>query len=180
MLYNCDILVIDMGYSTKKIKSFKDTQEKINKLILDDAKDLFNECFDIDDITQDLEYIMPLAEEIEDLRTKGQKHKNQNKTIVRALVLELLLTLCLGFLAIPAIFRKEKFYAIVVLVINTLAMFLYFQFGFWYLLLISGLLYLIEVSGSISRIIIFLRGKNYFKKIKSDFNRDEKFYFTEL
>jgi uncharacterized membrane protein len=168
---------------TQQLNSLKDTHEKINKLILDDAKDLIKECFEqpnIDEITQDIEYMMPLAEGFEELSQKGVKNKNKNKTILKALFLELFLTLCFGVLAIPAIFRKEKFYAIVVLVVNALAAFLFFQFGFWYLFIISSLLYLVEVWNSISRIIIFLRGKNYFKKFHHDFSQDDEFSFTEL
>lgn len=169
--------------NAKEIRKLKETNDKLNKLILEDAKDLFNECFEqptIDEITQDLEYIMPLAEEFDNINQDSKKNKNKNKTIFRALILEFVLTLFFGFLAIPAIFKKEKIYAIILLVTNALALAIFFQFGIWYLLLLSGLLYFLEVSWCVSRIIVFLRGKNYFKKFNSNFEQEENFSFTEL
>ncbi|HHW89515.1 MAG TPA: hypothetical protein GX745_01245 [Clostridiales bacterium] len=169
--------------NVREIRKLKETNDKLNKLILEDAKDLFNEYFEqpaIDEITQDLEYIMPLAEEFDNISQDAHKSKNKNKTIFRELILEFVLTLFFGFLAIPAIFKKEKIYAIALLVINTLALITFFQFGVWHLLMLSSFLYLLELSWSLSRIIVFLRGKNYFKKFNSNFEQEENYSFTEL
>jgi hypothetical protein len=171
-------------YIKSSIKELKDTNEKINNSLLEDAKDFFDSIYNASNsetpekISKDVEYLMPFAQEFEEKNHLSKPDKR--KTVFRALVIELILTLCFGSIGIPSIFRKEKKYGFIIMFINAVSIFLLFRFQFWLLMVLSGFLYFFEVSLSVSRIILFLRGNNYFKKFKSDFEYEDNFSFTEL
>ena len=166
------------------IRELKDTNEKLNNTLLEDSRDFLSgfgntqDSKTIENISKDVEYLLPLAEEFEekDFSSKQNKHK----TVFRALIIELILTLCFGAIGIPAIFRKEKRYGFIMMFISAFSLFIFLRFGFWFLLLIAGFLYFWEIALSVSRIVFFLRGNKYFKKFKSNFECDDNFSFSEL
>lgn len=171
-------------FNNTSIKELKDTNDNINSTMIEDARDFFGNFCDsqdfetIDNISKDVEYLLPLAEEFEekDFSSKKVKHK----TVFRALIIELILTLCFGSIGIPAIFRKEKKYGLIMMFISVFAFFVFLKFGSWLLLLLAGFLYFWEIALSISRIVFFLRGNKYFKRFDSNFESEDNFSFTEL
>lgn len=171
-------------FNNTSIRELKDTNEKINNTLLKDAQEFFsNYCNTqdsdtINDITKDIEYLLPFAEDFE--QKKHPAKRNKHKTIFRALIIELILTLFFGAIGIPAVFKKEKKHGFIMMIISTISIFVFIKFSFWYLFLLSGFLYLWEIALSISRIVFFLRGNKYFKKFKSNFESEDNFSFTEL
>ncbi|HEY8391023.1 MAG TPA: hypothetical protein VIL26_08800 [Clostridia bacterium] len=157
----------------------KDAENSVNFFVKQDYKANFSEELELDskEIEQDIEYLLPFTQGFE--KKSNITKSDKKRTILSALIIEIVLTLFFGMIGIPAIFKKEKLHGFIMMVISAISLFVLLEFHFWYLLIIVGILYVWEVTMSISRIVLYLRGNKYFKEY-NNFQTDDNYSYTEL
>ena len=80
------------------------------------------------------------------------------------LVLELIAAVLFGYAGIPALFRSNKGYGLFLLALFILSMTLFILKDFWYLFILLGFLYFMEVATAVARLIVYKRGQGFARR----------------
>lgn len=105
---------------------------------------------------------------IEGAESGADSRKYKKTTILKSLMIEFVLTLLLGYIGIPAMFRRNKVYGLAKFGIALGAVLTLFYFRSWVIMIPAMFLYALDLGIVVSRLVIFYKGKKFAKRFSSD------------